>query len=334
MYNPFYYFMAFFSPTRTKTKTEETDRRNSGNSESIPTNSSKGSGSGSNSRPLSAKYSKGNSFKIEINLTRILSLRLSTLKTPTSSAVMNEQGVNDCALKMRNCLRKQKEQPVAKSVYNLDDLCYKKTVAKRWRQRRDDAIQNGHLIPPDISERQAFYHFTNNVPFLYSAGFQPQNTSTGILLKRGQQVYLSKEAFKPFFTGYCGITPFHSPSESYVTLPNTPEDCTVVKIVEKKADTYNDRSFEMKVWSSISLKKEYEITLGERFRIEYAICLNSMSETQFKNLNIRKSNIIHALLQENNVALFFGEQTDYLKQLNEWTETFPVKPLLETGSHD
>lgn len=295
--------MAFFSPTRTKTKTEETDRRNSGNSESIPTNSSKGSGSGSNSRPLSAKYSKGNSFKIEINLTRILSLR------------------------------RQKEQPVAKSVYNLDDLCYKKTVAKRWRQRRDDAIQNGHLIPPDISELQAFYHFTNNVPFLYSAGFatcSEQNTSTGILLKKGQQVYLSKEAFKPFFTGYCGITPFHSPSESYVTLPNTPEDCTVVKIVEKKADMYNDRSFEMKVWSSISLKKEYEITLGERFRIEYAICLNSMAETQFKNLNIRKSNIIHALLQENNVTLFFGEQTDYLKQLNEWTETFPVKPLLET----
>ena len=50
---------------------------------------------------------------VELGTECIRLLHLCTFKTPTSSAVMSEQGVNGCALLMRNCLK----EPVKKAHY-------------------------------------------------------------------------------------------------------------------------------------------------------------------------------------------------------------------------
>ena len=304
MFNPFYYFTACFKKP-SKIEMEQCPTEKHGSSPIIFSSSGKG-------RPLSnrrkmSSNSNGGSFKVEINLTRILSLKrknFSQTEPPNTSRSNNTN--------------------------KMDDIHYKKMVAKRWRQRRDHAIYNGKLFyghDNSFDDLTPFYHFTDNVPNLYSSGYKelPQEPSstclnTGIILKKDQQVYLSRDAFKNFFKNRFGITPFRSPCEAYVILPKNDNDLTIVKILEKKAQTHSDGSFETKIWSSISIKKEYEITLGEKFCVEYAICLNSVLEVQYKNLNVRKINIIQALLRENHVPMFFGEQPDYLKQLNGWTQ--------------
>ena len=294
MFHPFYYFTSCFSSSKIQQIEQSPSEKNTSITQ---TSSNRG-------RPLSSSSRRGgHSFKVEINLTRILSLKRKNTAHP--------------------------ELPVSSSQPNLESMQYKKTVAKRWRQRRDHALENGQLFYGDYRgdfQLLAFRHFTNNVSYLYSCGFQElsqvssSGATVGFLLKKGQHVYLSKDVFKSFFAERYGITLFRSPCEAYVILPERDGDLIVVKIVEKKAQIENSGSFEPKIWSSISLKKEYEITLGERFHVEYAVCLNSVLEVQYKNLNIRKSNIIQALMQENKVPLFFGEQPDYLRQLNAWTQ--------------
>lgn len=260
-------------------------------------------------RKMSTGQQPTGSFKVEINLTRILSFKGRGQKETQKEIINNETIEND----------------------TFDSVQYKKTVAKRWRQKRDNALQQGVFFYNNEtieSELASFYKNTNNLPFLYSVGFKevlqgPTDTglNPGLILKKDQQVYLSRDAFKNYFKDHFGITPFRSPCEAYVIFPKAGEDYFVVKLVEKKAQIHgSERTFETKIWSSISLKKEFEITLGEHFRVEYAICLNSVLEVEYKNLNIRKINIIQALLRENNVFLFFGEQPDYLKQLNIWTQ--------------
>lgn len=262
------------------------------------------------SKSLPRKMSgNGNSFKVEINLTRILSLKRKKVshKEP--------------------CCNPNHIKEIKEEGNKIDDIHYKKAVAKRWRQRRDNALHKGQLFYDNdnsVCELKSFYHSTNNIPYLYSIGFteilQGHSSTNFLLLKKEQQIYLSRDAFKTFFKEKYGITLFRNPYEAYLFLPKNADDLTIVKIVEKKAQTHNDGSFEPKIWSSISIKKDYEIALGGRFRVEYAICINNVLETQYKNLNIRKLNIIQALLQENNVSLFLGEQPDYLKLLNAWTQ--------------
>lgn len=270
----------------------------------------------SNRRKLSAN-GNGNSFKVEINLKRILSFKKDKL----------EQPIDNRGIKNKDLTKMEEEYS------RMEDLCYRKAVAKRWRQRRDAAIQNGiplyggkDDIEPGLS---SFFYFTNIVPYLCSIGFknyeqkqsQSKNLRAGFILKKNNQIYLTKETFKHFFKDNYDISLFHSPFEAFILLPEDNQyEKIVVKILEKKVQIEIDGSFEHKIWSSISLKKEYEIILGESFYVEYAICLNGILELQYKNLNIRKINIINALLKENKIPLFFGEQPDYLSQIKNWTQ--------------
>ena len=279
----------------------------------------------SNHRKLS-NHANNDSFRVEINLTRILSIKRKNSNTKTEQPVFHHLSYSH----ILNTLSNEAEMNVLpcciKNTQDLnreeDEIQYKKEVAKRWRKQRDRALQQGVLNGYETcgNDFEEFNDLTNNVPYLYSVEFKEcVNCNSGILLKKEQQVYLSKKAFKPFFNDLYGIMPLCSPCEAYIILPKTEDEITIVKIVEKMAQTHNNGSFETKIWSSLSLKKEYEITLGEHYRVEYAVCLNNVLEIQYKNLNLRKIKVIHALLRENNVSLFFGEDPDYLQQLNSWT---------------
>lgn len=273
------------SPTEKRTRSFRL-----GNDAIIQSNSSKG-------RPTSSrrKYS-GNSFKIEISLTRILSLKQ----------------------------KETKQFPEPSASVDLDDTEYKKEVAKRWRIRRDNAIKNNLLFYDggyDPNGTTDFQRATNNIPYLLSVGFKeyPHGpVGAGTVLKRGQHVFLSRDAFKPFFQDVYGVMPYRSPCEAYLTISDNAEQQTVVRLLEKKHTGHG--TLEPKLWTSISWKKEYEIALGGAFHVEYAICLDGELEVQFKNLNIRKFTVVNTLLNENNIPLFFGEHPEYLKQVNAWTK--------------
>lgn len=276
------------TPTEKHTKPSNAAVK-TGNEAVFVSSSSSSKNRPSSRRRISSGGEKSHSFKIEISLTRILSLK-----------------------------KKQTETKVP----DLEDLEYRKEVAKRWRIRRDNALKHNLLYYEGTGDAAEFQRKTDIVPYLLSIGFvdSPQGPgATGIVLKRGQQVYVSKEAFKPFFQDRYGIMPYRSPYEAYVTYSNDPEQKTVVKLLEKKQGGGNG-ALEPKLWTSISWKKEYEITLGEAFCVDYAICLDSDLEVQFKNLNIRKFTVVNTLLNENHIPLFFGEQADYLKQLNTWAK--------------
>jgi len=90
----------------------------------------------------------------------------------------------------------------------------------------------------------------------------------------------------------------------------------IIKILEKKEQCV-EGSVETKLWSSPSLKREYEIILGEEFKIEYSLCLSKFLTNKFKSFDI-KFTTLKKILNENNINIFYGDDDDYFIKLNEW----------------
>lgn len=61
-------------------------------------------------------------------------------------------------------------------------------------------------------------------------------------------------------------------------------------------------SVETKLWSSPSLKREYELILGDNFNIEYSLCLNIFLTNKFKYSD-KKFEILKKILDENNIFI-------------------------------
>jgi hypothetical protein len=64
---------------------------------------------------------------------------------------------------------------------------------------------------------------------------------------------------------------FRCPDECYLIKFN---DKMILKIIEKKEQNVAG-SVDIKLWSAPSLKREYEILVDGKMKIEYAFCLNS-----------------------------------------------------------
>jgi hypothetical protein len=80
---------------------------------------------------------------------------------------------------------------------------------------------------------------------------------------------------------------FRCPDEAYIIEYNTGKK--VIKILEKKEQNV-EGSVETKLWSGPSLKREYELVLGNDFEVHYGFCVSDFLK---KKLISNKKNIQH-----------------------------------------
>jgi hypothetical protein len=84
-------------------------------------------------------------------------------------------------------------------------------------------------------------------------------------------IFVLQNALKIYMKNKYNIELFRYPDECYIIEYNTGKK--VIKILEKKNQNVNG-SVETKLWSSPSLKREYELLLENNFEVHYCLCLS------------------------------------------------------------
>ena len=130
-------------------------------------------------------------------------------------------------------------------------------------------------------------------------------------------IYVSQNGLKLYIKKYFNIDLFRYPDEAYIIEK---DGKYIIKILEKKAQ-YVEGSVETKLWSGHSLKREYEIVLGENFRVEYAFCLSKFLQDKF-NSDSKKYTTLNKILNESNILVFYGQDDDYFEKIYQWINNF------------
>ena len=169
-----------------------------------------------------------------------------------------------------------------------------------------------------------FEEKTNNEKRLLEQGFTKNTITTKP--KKMYDYYLSKtfedrnitfvlqNGLKKYMKNKYGIEMFRCPDEAYIIEYNTGRK--VIKILEKKEQRV-DGSVETKLWSGPSLKREYEIVLGEMFEVYYGFCVSSFLKTKITSTE-KKYTILQTIFKENNIVCLFGDDEDYFETFDLW----------------
>lgn len=142
--------------------------------------------------------------------------------------------------------------------------------------------------------------------------------------------FVSQTGFKKYMKKKYNIDLFRFPDEAYIIEydnsdlnPNNLNDPTnsptkkIIKILEKKEQHVNG-SVETKLWSSPSLKREYELILGNQFEVNYGLCLSKFLQNKIVSPKHRKYTTLNTILNEANITCLFGDDDNYFELLNNW----------------
>jgi hypothetical protein len=126
-------------------------------------------------------------------------------------------------------------------------------------------------------------------------------------------IFVKQNGLKLYIKKMYNIELFRCPDEAYLIKYNN--GITRIKILEKKNQN-NSGSCDTKLWAGPSLKREYELVLGNNFIVDYAFCLSSHFQNEF-NTKI-KFIILLDILRKSNILYFFGENDIYFNDLDNW----------------
>lgn len=149
----------------------------------------------------------------------------------------------------------------------------------------------------------------------------------------GRMVFVTQNGLKVYMKHRHGIDLFRCPDEAYlIELTCEGEGGgegggegagtkkkTIIKILEKKEQKV-DGSVETKLWSGPSLKREYEIVLGDRFEVHYAFCVNEFLKQKLVS-DAPKYKTLNTILKEADIQVLFGDDPDYFEQLDNWVNS-------------
>lgn len=161
---------------------------------------------------------------------------------------------------------------------------------------------------------------TNNEENLLNIGFIKQyfkGKKNYCLTKKYQDkqvTFVIQSNLKIYMKIKYNIDLFRFPDEAYVI--EFINGKKIVIIIEKKEQNV-EGSVETKLWSGPSLKREYEIVLGNNFQVYYCFCVNNFFKKKFTSNEI-KYNILKTILTENNINILYGDDEDYFKKLKLW----------------
>ncbi len=127
-------------------------------------------------------------------------------------------------------------------------------------------------------------------------------------------IYTKQYSFKKYIKKNYNIEIFRCPDEAYIFEYNNGRK--LIKILEKKEQNVNG-SVETKLWSGPSLKREYEIVLGEEIQICYGFCLSEFLKKKLSSEEL-KYKILKTILEENDITVLFGDDEDYFKMFDIW----------------
>lgn len=168
-----------------------------------------------------------------------------------------------------------------------------------------------------------FENTTNNEDRLINEGFHKE------LLDNSKKTYnyclvKSFEGYKKYFVLQSGlklymkkmhnIDLFRCPDEAYIF--EYENGTTEIKILEKKEQNVQG-SVETKLWSGPSLKREYELVLGDNFKVSYGFCVSSFLKNKIESQE-KKYKVLLQILNESNIQVLYGDDEDYFIKLDEW----------------
>ncbi len=128
-------------------------------------------------------------------------------------------------------------------------------------------------------------------------------------------IYITKKGLKYYLKQKYNIDDLDlfEPDEAYIIEPKNQKP--TLKILEKKSQTQNG-SVDIKLWAGSDIKKDYELALGHIFTVEYALCISSFLQDNFKTNKryIRLKQTSDA----SNIKVFNGYDEDYFQKINKW----------------
>jgi hypothetical protein len=169
-----------------------------------------------------------------------------------------------------------------------------------------------------------FEEKTNNQMRLLNDGYTKNSFTKK--LKKAYDYYLSKtfedktiifvlqNGLKMYMKHKYNIELFRCPDEAYIIEYNTGKK--VIKILEKKEQNV-EGSVETKLWSGPSLKREYELVLGDNFEVYYGFCVNEFLKKKLTS-NEKKYTILNTIFNESNIAVLFGDDDNYFETFDTW----------------
>ena len=107
---------------------------------------------------------------------------------------------------------------------------------------------------------------------------------------------------------------FRCPDEAYIIEYNKGKK--VIKILEKKEQNVSG-SVETKLWSGPSLKREYELVLGDNFKVSYGFCVSSFLKNKIESQE-KKYKVLLQILNESNIQVLYGDDENYFIKLDDW----------------
>lgn len=127
-------------------------------------------------------------------------------------------------------------------------------------------------------------------------------------------VFVLQNGLKMYVKNKYNIDLFRCPDEAYIIEYTTGRK--VIKILEKKEQNV-EGSVETKLWSGSSLKREYELVLGADFEVFYGFCVSEFLKTKLVSKE-KKYTTLNTILNENNIAVLFGDDEKYFETLDTW----------------
>jgi hypothetical protein len=125
--------------------------------------------------------------------------------------------------------------------------------------------------------------------------------------------FLTQTALKSYFMKFFNIELFRKPDEAYLLNENGKY---TLKILEKKNQNV-EGSVDTKLLAGPTFIEEYKLCLGESFEVEYAFCISKFLQTHYES-DEKKYRILRQILENHNVSVFFGEESDYFTKIDSW----------------
>ena len=129
-------------------------------------------------------------------------------------------------------------------------------------------------------------------------------------------VYVSQYGLRKYMKQKNNIDIYRRPDEAYII--EYADGRILVQILEKKEQRVGGTVAD-KLWAGHGFKREYELVLGERFKVIYAFCVSSFFKEKFdsKEQRYQKLKIIN---REDNITVLFGDDENYFETLDAWLQ--------------
>jgi hypothetical protein len=242
-----------------------------------------------------------------------------SLKTVHRNELLHDSD-NKCLLELLETLLKKDEdllKPISKCfrddwLKNLIKHQNYDVVQKLWTLKKNKGTGAGGSNTNLYGKK--FEEITDNRPRLINAGFTIQDLYLSKQFSDKIVWFLPQNSLKQYIAKKYNIQLFRCPDEGYLVEYHSGRK--VLLILEKKEQNV-EGSVETKLWSGPSLKREYQIVMGNPFEVVYGFCVNRFLQQKLSS-NEEKYIVLNKILKEHNIDILFGNDDNYFESLDKW----------------